>query len=273
MFKALNLLEAFAKVEALRNSNMIISNLAWENYDFGKNFYLNVFRDEEQTELETAFIANKLRLKANSKILDLGCGGGRNSFALTEKSFEVIGVDLNKYAIEQAGLKKNKKATFIHQNILDIDYEDEFNAVILVFNHFSALNILEAKKLLKKIEKALVREGKLLIEIPSIYQGFNLDRIQEWHILNTWLAGDFEQLVLVENTFEEKKKIHLRKDYCLNLETLELYNFTQVSQLYEIEELHNLFRMFNLKLTQTYGNWEGKIFEEGDETLIIVGEK
>lgn len=245
----------------------------WTNYEFGKNFYENVKRDESDTSIETDFIINKLRLKPNSNILDLGCGDGRNAFTLAEKGFNVTGVDLNLYSIEQANKNKSANTEFIHQDILDINFNEQFNAVIMIFNHFSNFNIFQAISLLKKIEKSLVKDGKVLIEISSENFLESLDNTQEWHFTDSWLSGQFQQLVLIENIYEKKSKAHIRKDHCIKLDDLSYSGYLQRSFAYSPEKINEMLKQSNLKLIQIYGDWSGKMFEDGDDYMIITAQK
>lgn len=250
--------------------------LDWQNYEFGKSFYKNVFRNEDNTYLESEFIINKLRLKEKSRILDLGCGGGRNAFYLADnanKGFKVTGIDLNLYAIEEAKKTINGNCNFINKNILDIDYKEEFEAIIIVFNHFSNFNLFEAQNILKRSEKALVDSGKVLIEISSESFLESLDNTQEWHFTDNWLSGNFPQLVLIENIYDKKTKIHTRKDHCIKLDDLSYSGYIQKSQAYSPEKINSILKMANLKLTQIYGDWQGKVFEEGDDYMIITAQK
>ncbi len=251
----------------------ICKELDWNDYEFGKNFYQNVVRDNNQTFLESEFIINKLRLKNNQKVLDLGCGGGRNALFLADKGFKVTGIDLNLYAIEQANISNKQNCNFIHGNILDIDYKNEFDSVIIIFNHFSNFTISQAQSLLSKIEKSLVSEGKILIEISSESFLKSLDNSQEWEFTDSWLSGNFKQLVLVENEIDNKKNIHIRKDHCININDLSYSRFIQKSQGYSPEKINYMLKKANLKLTQIYGDWQGKVFEEDDNYMIITAQK
>lgn len=49
-----------------------------------------------------------LNIKPPSKVLDLGCGNGRNSRVLLERGFDVYGIDFSPSAIEFAKKKKKK---------------------------------------------------------------------------------------------------------------------------------------------------------------------
>lgn len=66
-------------------------------------------------------------LPANGRILDLGCGSGRDSAAFTEKGFDVVPVDgsvgMCMAAEERTGLKVR------HLLFEDLDYMDEFDGV------------------------------------------------------------------------------------------------------------------------------------------------
>lgn len=273
----MNLQEILETVKKTAKNRALLkkTELDWTNYEFGKNFYLSIKRDDEQTKVETDFIINKLRLKKGTNILDLGCGGGRNTFALAQEGFKVTGVDINKYAIEEAIAQNEtpEEVDFVNQNILDIAYKECFDSSILIFNHFSAFDIMNARKLLKKIENALVREGKVMIEIQSLSSGEALDGFQEWHIVDQWVSGAFNQLVLVDNFVDKKQNTHYRTDYCVNVNNYDLSIYTQKSYLYNIETLYDLFKATNLKIKQIYGDWEGKIFEDDDESMIIIAQK
>lgn len=249
----------------------------WLDYEFGKNFYNNVRRTKSDTSIETEFIINKLRIKNNSSILDLGCGDGRNSIDLANKGYKVIGIDLNQYSIEQGNkLISNQKIQNIelfHKDILEINYNEDFNNIIMIFNHFSNFNSFDALKVLKRVEKSLTKDGKLLIEISSESFLESLNNTQEWFFTDNWLSGNYPQLVLVQNEYNTKNKLHIRKDHCINIKDLSYKGYIQKSYSYSPEKIHDILKKSNLKLIQIYGDWVGKPFEENDDYMIITAQK
>jgi ubiquinone/menaquinone biosynthesis C-methylase UbiE len=56
------------------------------------------------------------------KVLDAGCGPGRDTEYLTEKGLDVTGIDLAEGMIEHA--KDNKKGLFKKMDIRDLEFED-----------------------------------------------------------------------------------------------------------------------------------------------------
>lgn len=51
-------------------------------------------------DVQVARLVSKLNLDKNAKILDLGCGEGRNIRLLTESGYEVTGIDQSKHALD-----------------------------------------------------------------------------------------------------------------------------------------------------------------------------
>ncbi|HWT27153.1 MAG TPA: class I SAM-dependent methyltransferase [Mobilitalea sp.] len=52
-----------------------------------------------------------------AKILDIGSGMGREAFALNRQGFEVVGLDISKYAVKKASekaVKSDSKVKFYH---------------------------------------------------------------------------------------------------------------------------------------------------------------
>ncbi len=72
---------------------------------------------------------------ANAKILDVGCGKGREAFCLNEKGFRVTGVDISETAIETArhiAETHRLSIDFCVSNGMDLPFPDStFNAVII----------------------------------------------------------------------------------------------------------------------------------------------
>ena len=73
-------------------------------------------------------------------ILDLGCGTGNHAIPLSQRGYQVTGVDLSADMLEHARQKasllvdsSSKSPTFFQGDVRSIDLDQQFDAVIMMF--------------------------------------------------------------------------------------------------------------------------------------------
>lgn len=99
-------------------------------------------------------------------VLDLGCGGGDQAKIFAERGYTVVGIDIAKPLIEhvQKLFEKNGlTGTFIADDMRNIEYNDEFDLCTLLSGTFGFFDDNENFELLKKIHRALNKNGKVFI--------------------------------------------------------------------------------------------------------------
>jgi len=111
--------------------------------------------------------------KKNIKVLDIGCGGGRNTVMLIKLGFDVFSCDLHeemvnftKKRVEKLSIKK--KAEVIISSMLHLSYPDkEFDYVVSngVFHNASSLQ--ELNTTVKEASRVLKNNGELLLNMFS----------------------------------------------------------------------------------------------------------
>lgn len=123
--------------------------------------------------------------KPNMKILDLGCGPGLYAECLAQKGHSVTGVDFSEtsiqYAVEQAR-KKHLDIEYITTDYLELDFDNQFDVVIMIYLDFCALLPEESSKLLDIIHGALKKGGLFICDIVNEK---NIDKktiSQSWEI-------------------------------------------------------------------------------------------
>jgi len=115
------------------------------------------------------FIVNKLKLKSNSRVLEIGPGPGWIAILLAQRdpTFEIIGLEISKDMIRVAN--KNKKETQVDENIkyihgtaenMSIFEENSFDAVI---SHDSLHHWDHPLKIFNEIARVLKDNGILCI--------------------------------------------------------------------------------------------------------------
>ena len=67
-------------------------------------------------------------LPQNSKVLDIGCGGGQDSKFLSGKSFNVLGIDISREMIKLAH-KHDSKIDSKLMDVMDLPASKKFNGI------------------------------------------------------------------------------------------------------------------------------------------------
>ena len=87
----------------------------------------------ESTTREVDFIVSALGLRGGERILDLACGFGRHALDLAARGYSVTGVDITSDYVAEARRRATEAdlaAKFIHADIRDIAFRDEFDVVL-----------------------------------------------------------------------------------------------------------------------------------------------
>ncbi len=102
-----------------------------------------------------------LDLVEGKNVLDVGCGSGRLSKALSEKGFSVVAIDSDWKAVNIA--KKKGIMAFV-SDINDWKSDDKFDCIILgdVLEH-----IEDDKSAMRKIHAMLKPNGCIIVNVPS----------------------------------------------------------------------------------------------------------
>lgn len=148
----------------------------WDDAHISKHMlaaHLNPDCDSASRKLEgimhsVNWITKMVGGSAEKGLLDLGCGPGIYAELLAEKGFEVTGIDFSRRSINYAMDRcKQKKLdiTYYYQNYLDMDYEEAFDAVILIYCDFGVLSPEDRSVLLRKIYQALKPGGILILDV------------------------------------------------------------------------------------------------------------
>ena len=115
--------------------------------------------DEKLIEL----IVEALKLEPGDRVLDLASGSGVHARMLARQGMDVTGVDiapsLVEYSRQQAAEHGLNSVEFRTGDMREIDYEDEFDAVLLLSGSFGFFDEDTNVDVLHRIARALKRKG------------------------------------------------------------------------------------------------------------------
>jgi len=129
-------------------------------YDKNASEYYNLTLEMSMEETIEEFLKY---IPADSAILDLGCGSGRDSLYFLEEGFDVTAIDGSKEMCELAEVEIGQDIVH-HMMFEDLEFENVFDGV------WACASLLHVKKtqiddILDKISKSLVKDGVLYMSV------------------------------------------------------------------------------------------------------------
>jgi len=120
----------------------------------------------EFSEREMDFL--KRNVKADSLVLDVGCGTGQHILLLSKKAGLVFGIDSSRLMIDRAetNLKGIENARLILNDAEKLPFADNIiDFVVCARNTFG--NFLHQKRVLKEMKRVLKPEGRMFMGVYS----------------------------------------------------------------------------------------------------------
>jgi tellurite methyltransferase len=109
--------------------------------------YWNKFYKTKSITAESTFakFTYKKLNKKKIKLLDIGCGNGRDSYYFNRKGFKVTGIDISQKAIQKNSKNKNKNLSFKKFDIGKDKIKGRFDVIYCRFFVHTVDELLESK--------------------------------------------------------------------------------------------------------------------------------
>ena len=193
-------------------------------------------------------------LKKDNKILDIGCGPGLYTTRLAKLGYNVTGLDFSKNSIEYArseSEKENFKIDYIHGSYLDMDFENKFDVITIIFCDFGALINSERDVLLQNVYKALKPGGKFIFDIYTESPTDQEKNNRSWDYNDNAFWAEEKYVALSQNFYYPAENVSLSQHIVLtednNIKDYRFFNHNyeenSISKLLE----NNGFRNFEFE--------------------------
>lgn len=237
-------------------------------------FYLRQYGPaltDELSERQVDQIIDLLDLEPGAKVLDLACGHGRHAIRLAARGMEVTGLDLSDVFLERA--RQNARdagvgVRWIHGDMREIPYENEFDVVVNIFTAFGYLESDEEDlRVCRAVARALQPGGVFLLE--TIHRD-NLIARHQARMFEHYAADDV--YVLHEHTLD---LVNGRvDDRVVAIEKGEMFPERQTSiRLYTVPEYRRMLETAGLALDRACGGLGGDPLTLESRRLAVVGRK
>ncbi|MCD4775568.1 MAG: class I SAM-dependent methyltransferase [Candidatus Aegiribacteria sp.] len=226
----------------------------------------------EMSEVAAEKIAELLEMKPEESILDMACGFGRHSLALSKQGYSVTGVDLNSNFIHEASVKAEESeldARFLCADMRDFVEPESFDNIIIMYNSFGYFqDPQEDRQVLDNCLQSLKSGGKLLLSVMSrehIMQHQSSNQSRYWH------EAEDGKIWLIEATANE--------DWTWNtirwivLKDNKRQEYTYGSRIYNEPELRDLLLSVGYSQIQAFGSLSGKRYNDESHHLILLAQK
>lgn len=207
----------------------------------------------EQTEPEIDRVLMMMRPPEGARVLDIACGTGRHSLELASRGFEVVGVDIAEdligIAVEEAELKSIENASFVQEDLRQLDFDEEFDLVLNLND--GAIGYFETEeenhRTFEVIAAALRPGGGNLLQLPNVLYA-------ETHLpQKTWIAGE-GMVELIDHRWEPRTRY--LEGSTMPILVGEIFEgvspipFRQ--RLYSVEELSEVYRSVGMELENAF---------------------
>ena len=127
---------------------------------------------QAQDDADAALITELLRLRPGEKVLDLACGHGRIAVRLAERGCRVTGLDRSPLFLSRAralAAERGVEVLWLESDLRQLALLEEFDAVVHWFTSFGYFDDATNRDVLRRIARALVPGGRLLLETTNVF--------------------------------------------------------------------------------------------------------
>jgi len=211
--------------------------------------YLPQRRDDAFVQTMIDGLGRYVDLTDRARVLDFGCGTGRQTVEIARRGCRVLGLDSDAPRLSQArcGVDKSLWVHFARKDLRHIGYDAEFN-VAANLHHPLGRGEGHDLRVLQAVCRALKAGGKLVMDLPS----------RDWLVRNLGpeaFSGEPPLFDLKTGRFHSGLAAS---------GGLRVYCLTEVLRL--LEEAH-------FALERVYGGWKGERFDLESMRMIVVAGK
>lgn len=242
--------------------------------------HLNQLHDAASRKFETIdkTVRNLIEsgiLKSGMKLLDLGCGPGLYAERFARAGIEVVGLDISENSLAYARKSAEKSGLSIEykcENFLDIQYEEEFDAVIQVYGELCTFSDEILGKLLASIHRALKKNGIFIFDVSTRTGRLKNTTRNEWQILDGGFWNQ-EKYLCLQMAFDYPEH-DIRLDQFIIIDAQGCKVYRNWFHDYSLASVEKVMEAAGFETAHVWNNLTGEEYSpDGDWIAIAAGKR
>ncbi len=223
-------------------------------------------RTVEAARPEAAFAAKHLRLTAQHRLLDVGCGNGRHMIHLQGHTPSVVGLDYSPDLLALARQTLGQDARLVRADMRAIPFWSCFDAVVNFFTSFGYFTSMEDnRRVVRQIAQALKPSGRFLVDY------FNAPFVK------AALVGESVRMAngytIREHRWIDRQTRRVNKTTEVLKDEILVGRWSESVRLYEEAQFRALLASGGLTVEHIFGDFTGAPLSDIQPRMIAVGRK
>lgn len=224
-------------------------------------------RAEDSIRQTLEFILGFCR-ESPMKILDLGCGPGLYVEKLATRGHLCTGIDFSKNSISYAtaqAIEKGLDISYLVEDYLDLDFDSQFDLILLIYTDLGVLLPEERAALLEKIHRALKPGGLFIFDVlndRNIDLKFREEQTWTYEFSGFWKPEPY--LELASGFHYPDQKVYLKQHTIID-ESDRIQNYRFWTHYFNRDDVFEMLSSRGFRMIEHFENvlpakdiWDGK---------------
>ncbi|MBL8600718.1 MAG: methyltransferase domain-containing protein [Myxococcales bacterium] len=244
--------------------------LWWEEL-FNEDYFRTIEPyDEAQARREADWIEHALGVEQGARVIDVGCGPGRQAIALGGRGYSILGLDYSPAMLGRGNEKAREagvKVEFVQGDMAAMEYDNEFDAAYCVGTSFGFFDDERNFEVARRIHRALKPSGTFLLAV------LNRDHAIQRQPAMSWFEGD-GCICMEESSFNYiTSRLNVKRTMIFDDGRQRELEYGV--RLYSLHELGQMLHQTGFRIVEVSGHQRtpGAFFGPSSRELIILAQR
>jgi SAM-dependent methyltransferase len=210
-------------------------------------------------------------LKPGVKVLDLGCGPGLYAEKLSKAGIKVVGMDLSQRSLDyatQRAKETSQKIDYVCMDFFDMDYREEFDAILQVYGEVCVFPDEKRDILLRKIHQSLKKDGLFIFDVSTrtLRRKDGLKKL--WYVSEGGFWRPGKHLVLEEGFDYPETNVWLDQYIVIDERDCKVYR--NWFHDYSRETISRVLQLAGFEVRHAWNDLTGTVFSEEGEWVALA---